>query len=318
MINELTRKKIAREHAQRLNAGDVDGLLALYAADATIEDPVGTGTVTGREALRAHFEIAAAGHVHETIEDLVAGQDGRHVVSRVTAVMDYHPRGPEYAARGWLPERNGAEPTSLRCHYALLLRVGESGLIEHMRAFWGRPDLEISTYGRSGPFRGPDVIAPRDAALRRLPQIYLRTLEDGEVDKTVALFTDDVVFEDPVGSKTLVGREVLREHVTPGSEGKVQEALGRPVSSMDGRFVVIRGDARLLVPVKLRMRMITLCELNEEGLGVHIQAFWGVTDVTLGLPEDPDPPYPVDPVDRTHPADRSGRKDALKPLGTPS
>ncbi|MFK4268598.1 nuclear transport factor 2 family protein [Streptomyces milbemycinicus] len=313
MLNERTRKKIAREHSRRLSEGDIDGLLDLYAKDVTFEAPVGAGGQAGHEALRAHFESAVAGNVDETIVESVVGQDGEHVLSRITAVMDYRPRGPLYADRGWLPAPEGAEPTALRCHYALLLRVGESGLIEDMRAYWGKPDLETSVDGRSGPFVGPSVIDPDEAALRELPHNYLRLLQKGDVEGTVALFTDDIVFEDPVGGLLLRGKDALREHAFRGSEGKVHEMLGRLVTSMDGRFVVVLGDARVYVPARMRMRMITICEVNEDRLGAHIQGFWGLTDMTIGFPDDDTAPEPALDTAR-----RPERKDALKPFGTPS
>ena len=95
MISERVRKKIAREHSRLLSAGDIGALLDLYAPDATFEDPVGSGVRSGRTALRAHFESAIAGNVRETVEDSVVGQDGTHVLSRITAVMEYEPRGPQ-------------------------------------------------------------------------------------------------------------------------------------------------------------------------------------------------------------------------------
>ncbi|MGP3970988.1 nuclear transport factor 2 family protein [Streptomyces sp. 6N223] len=282
MISERTRKKIAREHSERLSAGDIDGLLELYADDATFEDPVGAGGQAGREALRAHFETLVAANARETIEDSVVAQDGEQVLAQITAVMDYRPCGPVYADRGWLPAPEGEEPSVLRRRFALLLRLGESGLIEEMRAYWGRPDVETSADGAAGSFRGCEALSPREEAVRQLPYTYARRLEAGDVEGTVALFTDDVVFEDPVGVMKLRGKDALRKHVAHGSAGKVNEILARPVSSMDERFVVIRGDARIFVPEKMRMRMITICELNEECRGVHIQGFWGLTDTTFG------------------------------------
>lgn len=142
MINERGRKKIALEHCRLVSEGDLEGLLALYAPEATFEDPVGAGRQTGHEALRAHFGSALAANVKEIAEDPAAGQDGMHVIMPVTATMDYRPRGPVYVERGWLPGPEGAEPSGLRCQYMLLLRVGESGLIEDMQAFWGRGDIE--------------------------------------------------------------------------------------------------------------------------------------------------------------------------------
>lgn len=313
MIGERARKKIAREHSRRLSAGDIDGLVDLYARDATFEDPVGAGALTGREALRAHFASAVAGHVEETVEDMVAGQDGTHVLSRVTAVMDYRPRGPLYADRGWTAPPQGAEPSALRCHYALLLRIGGSGLIEDMRAYWGRPDIEVSADGTPGSFAGPADVTPRELALRQLPQTYLGHLQRGDVESTVALFAEGIVFEDPVGGVKLRGKDALREHVFRGSEDKVHEVLGRPVTSMDGRFVVIRGDARVFVPAEMRMRMITVCEVDADGLGVHIRGFWGLTDMAMGLAApggDPGPPSGA--------AGQPERKDPLQPFGTRS
>ncbi len=142
MINERGRKKLALEHCRLMSEGDLDGLLALYAPEATFEDPVGSGPQTGREALRAHLESAMTANVKEVAEDPVAGQDGLHVITPVSSVMDYRPRGPLYVERGWLPAAQGPEPSGLRRHHMLLLRVGESGLIEDMQAFWGRGDIE--------------------------------------------------------------------------------------------------------------------------------------------------------------------------------
>ncbi|MFI0723145.1 nuclear transport factor 2 family protein [Streptomyces sp. NPDC021224] len=284
MTGERARKKAAREHSRLVGAGDVDGLLGLYAPDAVFEDPVGSGARQGHEALRAHFTAAVEGRPAESVEDTVAGQDGVHVLSRITSVCDYRPHGPRYAARGWLAPPLGAEPAFLRRHYALQLRVGPSGLIEDMRAYWGRPDLEVSADGAN--FTGLAVLSPREEALRRLPETYLTRLTGGDVEGTVALFAEDVVFEDPVGGILLRGKDALREHVFRGSAGKVHEVLGRPVSSMDGRFVVIRGDAHVLVPAKMRMRMITVCEIDDAGFGVHIRGYWGLGDLTM----EPAPP----------------------------
>ena len=43
-------------YIDRMNAGDLAGVVALYADDATIEDPVGSGkVVTGKEAITAFY-----------------------------------------------------------------------------------------------------------------------------------------------------------------------------------------------------------------------------------------------------------------------
>ncbi|GAA4473743.1 nuclear transport factor 2 family protein [Phytohabitans houttuyneae] len=143
MIDEYARKKLALEHSRLLSAGDLDGLMRLYGDDVTFEDPVGAGTRTGREALRAHLAEAVAAGVRETAGEPVAGQDGRHALVPVTAVMDYAPRGPGYARRGWLAPPEEPDRQRLRCEYMLMIQTGPGGLIRSMRAYWGRSDITV-------------------------------------------------------------------------------------------------------------------------------------------------------------------------------
>ncbi len=55
------RKTIGR-YIEFMNAADVDSIAELYAEDATLEDPVGTEPIQGREAIRG-FYAAAVGNV---------------------------------------------------------------------------------------------------------------------------------------------------------------------------------------------------------------------------------------------------------------
>jgi limonene-1,2-epoxide hydrolase len=52
----MTPKELVRTWVDRFNAGDVDGLAALYARDATNHQVV-TDPLIGREAIRRLFEI---------------------------------------------------------------------------------------------------------------------------------------------------------------------------------------------------------------------------------------------------------------------
>jgi steroid delta-isomerase len=42
-------------YVRALNAGDLDAVVALYADDASVEDPVGAAPQVGREAIRAFY-----------------------------------------------------------------------------------------------------------------------------------------------------------------------------------------------------------------------------------------------------------------------
>jgi steroid delta-isomerase len=136
--------ELVLEHSRRVNAGDVDALVALYADGAAFEDPVGSGRQTGWDALRAHFEKTIAANTQEVTGKPVAGQDGIHALVPITAVMDYLPKGPIFAERGWLTFGAEAEPRRLKCEYVLMIQAGANGLIEDSKAFWGRSDIEVT------------------------------------------------------------------------------------------------------------------------------------------------------------------------------
>jgi steroid Delta-isomerase len=143
LISERDRKELALEHCRRVNAGDVDAILELYADDVVFADPVGWDRHTGRDALRAHFEEAIAAGLQEVPSDPTAGQDGAHTFISITAVMDYLPLGPVFAERGWLVPP--ADPTGkrIRRRSMLLLQVDETGLIREAQSFWGKSDIEV-------------------------------------------------------------------------------------------------------------------------------------------------------------------------------
>lgn len=142
-MNELGRKRLALEHSGLLNAGDVDGLMELYGDRATLENPVGHTPLTGPDAVRAHWKAAVAARIREVAGEPVAGQDGAHVLLPVTAEMDYLPAGPAFAAHGWLTAPAQPASTRLRRTSMLVIRIDKAGLIQELRAFWGKSDLEV-------------------------------------------------------------------------------------------------------------------------------------------------------------------------------
>lgn len=49
---------VVQRYVAALNASDLDGIVALYAEDATVEDPVGSTPQRGIEAIRAFYANA--------------------------------------------------------------------------------------------------------------------------------------------------------------------------------------------------------------------------------------------------------------------
>ncbi|MFI5663217.1 nuclear transport factor 2 family protein [Streptomyces sp. NPDC051684] len=53
MLTDQVKKQVLQRYVDCWNADDVEGVLALYADEATAEDPVGTEAAVGIEAIRA-------------------------------------------------------------------------------------------------------------------------------------------------------------------------------------------------------------------------------------------------------------------------
>lgn len=51
---------VVHAYVRALNEQDLEAIVALYADDATVEDPVGTEPVRGREAIRAFYARSVA------------------------------------------------------------------------------------------------------------------------------------------------------------------------------------------------------------------------------------------------------------------
>lgn len=62
-------------YVDALNAGDLDAIVALYADDASVEDPVGSAPKVGIEAIRAFYARITAIPLQVTLDDEVRVAD---------------------------------------------------------------------------------------------------------------------------------------------------------------------------------------------------------------------------------------------------
>lgn len=62
MNDHLQQAMIDAVHAyvRALNTGDLEAIMALYADDATVEDPIGSPPKVGRAAIREFYAVSAA------------------------------------------------------------------------------------------------------------------------------------------------------------------------------------------------------------------------------------------------------------------
>lgn len=116
-------KAALQAYVDRTNAGDAAGLVALFASDAVIEDPIGSPLKSGAQ-IAAWFADTVAFDTHITPVAPLRGSHGNEAL--VVFDVTFTPPG---AAR-------------LRIRSADACTFNADGLITSLRAFWGPDDIE--------------------------------------------------------------------------------------------------------------------------------------------------------------------------------
>lgn len=111
-------RKVYARYVELVSAGDADAVAALYARDATVEDPLGTPKKVGREAIRGFYaatggaKLALSGPVRvcglEAAAPMVAtlqGPDGKRAFIDIIDVMTFDEDGYITSMRAfWSPD----------------------------------------------------------------------------------------------------------------------------------------------------------------------------------------------------------------------
>jgi len=114
-------RQLVRTYIKNFNARDFDALMAIYAEDATLEDPVGTPLVHGKTAIRAFYEQAAA---HYSFLQLTG--DFRFATDAVAFSF--------FCYLGSLDD-------PMIVHVTDSFRFDRDGQVIEMRAFWGEANV---------------------------------------------------------------------------------------------------------------------------------------------------------------------------------
>lgn len=118
-------RALYERYPEMVTKGDVDGIVALYAEDATIEDPIGSELLRGRDAVRRFYQ-ASAGKVvmRRTGPVRVAGSEA---ATPLVALIG--PEGPDQQALDIIS----------------VMAFDDAGLIKSMRAFWSFDGMRKAT-----------------------------------------------------------------------------------------------------------------------------------------------------------------------------
>jgi steroid delta-isomerase len=116
-------RQVVDDYVRLVGNGTADEIVALYAADATVEDPVGTDLRTGHAAIR-EFYVGLEGLQQET----------RLITSRIA--------GGEASFHFEIITRAGDKTYTLSPIDAMTF--DDEGLITTMRAYWADTDMVVS------------------------------------------------------------------------------------------------------------------------------------------------------------------------------
>lgn len=123
MIPAPQMRAALQAYADALNARDLDAVVALYAEDATLEDPVGAAEpLRGRAAIAAFY--------------------GRFVPYGIQVRMVTEPRGSHGNAAAMAFEVEAPTPDGGRCCIKVIdvFTFNEQGQFTSMRAYWAPDD----------------------------------------------------------------------------------------------------------------------------------------------------------------------------------
>jgi len=117
-------RRVYESYPGMVTGGKVDDILALYAEDATVEDPIGSELLRGRDAIRGFYEAAAgAVTMKRTGPTRVAGAEA---ATPCVILM-------------------GAEGEQQALDVISTMKFDEAGKIIAMRAFWSFDALRPAT-----------------------------------------------------------------------------------------------------------------------------------------------------------------------------
>jgi steroid delta-isomerase len=118
MLSQKNAEKIVETYIQSLSRDDVDGVVALFSENATVEDPVGSEVIIGKPAIKAFYGQAVAGNLQLELLGPVRCASNELVFPFVCRA-------------------DGTMAIDIIDHFV----VNDEGLIVSMRAFWSEANI---------------------------------------------------------------------------------------------------------------------------------------------------------------------------------
>ncbi len=121
-VSEETMKRALQDYIDRFNRADAEGVAALYADDATVEDPVGSPVKRGKAEIAAFYKMAVATGARLTLAAPIRGSHGNAAAMAFDVRLNL-PQGPSLI------------------RVIDVMTFDDSGRFSSMRAYWGPGDV---------------------------------------------------------------------------------------------------------------------------------------------------------------------------------
>jgi len=121
-MTEQTMKQAMQAYIDRFNADDLEGVVGLYAEDATVEDPVGTPVKAGKAAIRDFYKYAMTTGARLSLAAPVRGSHGSSAAMAFDVKLTY-------------------QGASMVIRVIDVMTFDGEGKFTSMKAYWGPSDM---------------------------------------------------------------------------------------------------------------------------------------------------------------------------------
>lgn len=124
MVQESQMKQAMQAYIDTFNRADAEGIAALYAEDATVEDPVGSPLKKGRAAIAEFYRMSVKTGARLALAAPIRGSHGNAAAMAFDVQLN-------------MPEGRAV------IRVIDVMTFDEAGHFTSMRAFWGRGDMQL-------------------------------------------------------------------------------------------------------------------------------------------------------------------------------
>lgn len=128
MISQQQMKEAMQAYIDAFNRVDVDAIVALYADDATVEDPVGSPLKSGRKAIADFYAYAIKSGAKLKLAAPIRGSHGNSAAMAFDVELN-------------MPQGDKTARAVIRV--IDVMTFDDAGKFSSMRAFWGPSDMEL-------------------------------------------------------------------------------------------------------------------------------------------------------------------------------